>query len=199
MTSNVIEMASYVTEKWRPAVGYEGSYEVSDQGHVRSLDRIIGGNRPGRHRHWRGRPLKLIRQANGYWGVGLSKDGHHRSCMVHALVLTAFVGPRPPGMEACHGRGGPLDNRLANLRWDTSSANSFDCVRDGHHHLASKSNCKRGHLLAAPNLAPNYPTRCCLACNRALQAVRQAAMRGRALDIQIEADRRYATIMRTAA
>jgi hypothetical protein len=67
----------------------------------------------------------------GYLRVGLQRDGklHWRS--VHRLVLEAFVGPCPPGMQACHANGDRLDNRLANLRWDTPQANCQDKRRHG--------------------------------------------------------------------
>jgi hypothetical protein len=47
------------------------------------------------------------------------------------MVLEAFVGPRPPGKEACHGPEGHLDNSVANLRWDTRTNNILDAVREG--------------------------------------------------------------------
>jgi hypothetical protein len=50
---------------------------------------------------------------------------------VHELVLTAFVGPRPVGMETCHNDGNPLNNHLTNLRWDTHQANQLDRNRHG--------------------------------------------------------------------
>lgn len=54
-----------------------------------------------------------------------------RKYRVHRLVLEAFVGPCPPGMECCHNNGNPADNRLENLRWDTRSANCLDAVQHG--------------------------------------------------------------------
>lgn len=45
------------------------------------------------------------------------------------LILEAFVGPRPPGLEACHNDGNPLNNRLGNLRWDTHESNMEDLRR----------------------------------------------------------------------
>lgn len=50
---------------------------------------------------------------------------------VHRLVLEAFIGPCPPGMEACHNDGNPRNNALSNLRWDTSENNSADKIRHG--------------------------------------------------------------------
>lgn len=67
-----------------------------------------------------GRPIVSLRRGDRYW---------HVKC--HVLVLLAFVGPKPPGMEACHGPKGKADNSLSNLRWDTKAANEADKVRDG--------------------------------------------------------------------
>ena len=75
---------------------------------------------------WRKLTPARSKSREGYLFVGLRKEGktHHRS--IHALVLTAFVGPAPPGMECCHGPGGMLDNRLSNLRWGTREENARD-------------------------------------------------------------------------
>lgn len=50
---------------------------------------------------------------------------------VSRLVLEAFRGPCPPGMECCHNNGNCLDNRIANLRWDTRASNLLDCIAHG--------------------------------------------------------------------
>ena len=70
--------------------------------------------------------------------VPASSDGkylriyhHGQKYRVHRLILETFVGPCPPGMEACHGNGIRTDNRLENLRWDTRKANCADAVRHG--------------------------------------------------------------------
>lgn len=116
------------TERWLPVPGYEGKYEVSDLGRVRSLPRrcaMKGG-------FTRSVPGKMLTQSSltgGYLGVCLTKDGRSTTKSVHPLVLQAFVGPRPgKGREydACHNNGDKEDNRLANLRWDTKKGNSRD-------------------------------------------------------------------------
>lgn len=66
----------------------------------------------------------------GYLGVGLSNGTRHQK-YVHRLVLEAFVGPCPEGMEACHNNGNRKDNRLINLRWDTGKANNHDKIAHG--------------------------------------------------------------------
>lgn len=75
--------------------------------------------------------------------LGQLSTGHRllhalkRTVLVHRLILEAFVGSCPEGMEACHWNDDPTDNRLENLRWDTHRANGADMVRNGHHGGAS--------------------------------------------------------------
>jgi len=113
-------------EEWRPVVGHPG-YEVSDQGRVRSVDRIVKTSN-GQSRRYRGMLLQPGPSNYGHLSVVL---GRGNTRMVHQLVLEAFVGPRPKGMECCHGLGGHTDNRLVNLRWDTRSNNILDSVEAG--------------------------------------------------------------------
>lgn len=113
------------TERWRPVSGYEGLYDVSDLGNVRSFH-------AGRGKGKRGGLLKPGMSGGGRLSVVLCKDGEHRTRLVHQLVLEAFTGPRPPGQEARHGPGGALDNRHVNLCWGTPEENQGpDKVRDG--------------------------------------------------------------------
>jgi hypothetical protein len=134
-------------EQWRPVVGYEGFYEVSDQGGVRSIARTIP--RPGKYG-----PLTTVRarilaqymigrSRRRYPAVTLHRDSKSRPRRIHRLILEAFIGPRPEGLEACHANDDPTDNRLENLRWDTRSANTYDSVRNGRHrwaHMAPEGN-----------------------------------------------------------
>lgn len=103
-------------EAWKPVVGFEGLYEVSDLGRVRSLPR-----------KWcRGSIRALVAGTNGYFGVQLAFGGVKSPRQVHRLVLEAFKGPCPGGQEACHINGDRTDNRLQNLRWDTRAKNHAD-------------------------------------------------------------------------
>ena len=153
-------------EEWRPVLGYEGLYEVSDAGRVRSLSREV---RSGRGvRVVEGRVLHPTPGALGRLSVSLS-NGRAVVRLVHHLVLEAFVGPRPDGAECCHGDGDASNNRLSNLRWDTHRANVLDAVAHGTHWNVSKSICKRGHPLEEPNLKPAQAAkggRSCLVCSR---------------------------------
>lgn len=118
-------------ERWLPVVGFDGLYEVSDLGRVRSLARVVPHRSSGRLTL----PERVMagsrRATRKYQMVNLWKDGRQHAKYVHALVLEAFVGPRPPGYDACHYDGCVTNNRLDNLRWDTRSANMIDAMRHG--------------------------------------------------------------------
>lgn len=123
-------------EQWRSVVGREGLHEVSDQGQIRSV-----------------RTGKLLkpwpRPPRGYPTV---KFGHRgRSISVHTLVLEAFVGPCPEGMECLHEDDDAQNNQLSNLRWGTRTENLRDRVRNGTHNHAKKTRCKREHDFTPEN------------------------------------------------
>ena len=112
-------------------VGFEGLYSVSSLGRVRSEDRVVVGC-TGVRRCLTGKVLRPTRgHPGGYAGVTLYKDAVKRSVWVHRLVLEAFVGPCPEGMEVCHTNGVSRDNRVENLRWDTRAANAADRIQHG--------------------------------------------------------------------
>jgi len=114
------------TEKWKPVVGYEGTYEISDRGRIRSLERTLCDGR-----RMKGKALKPWIHSEGYSYIYLCRDGKPKGKFIHRLILEAFTGPCPDGMECCHNNGDPLDNRLKNLRWDTRSNNEKDKVLHG--------------------------------------------------------------------
>lgn len=144
-------METGVTERWAPIPGYEGLYEASDMGRIRSLDRVLRTAR-GWDRKF---PSVVLKGAmdRGYVRVALSdRNRNSRHFWVHRLILLSFVGPCPDGMETLHGEGGPSDNRLVNLRWGTSAENNQDILRHGNNLNANKRQCKRGHALKGFNL-----------------------------------------------
>ena len=152
-------------KRWLPVVGYESYYEVSDQGRIRSLDREIEWNETTRVLC--GAVLSGTRSTIGHRQVRLSMRGKAKTLKVHRLVLEAFVGPCPMGMEGCHGNDIPDDNRLENLRWDTRSGNALDRVRNGKHHWARRTHCHNGHELSGDNIRlGGHGERICIQCKR---------------------------------
>lgn len=119
-----------MNEIWKMVYGYDGSYEVSNMGNVRSTSRM-STHSPGIARRLKGRPISQCRLPAGYFQCVLYKDSTPKHRLVHTLVLEAFVGPRPKGMVVCHNDGNPSNNSLDNLRWDTMKNNQADCVIHG--------------------------------------------------------------------
>jgi hypothetical protein len=102
-----------VTENWKPVIGHESTFEVSDLGRVRAL--------PWQQRHWCGKMLpqaggiiKQSRHSGGYSVVSLRDNRKH---YVHRLVMAAFAGPQPSNQDVNHINGDKTDNRLANLEY----------------------------------------------------------------------------------
>jgi len=153
-----------MSESWRPIPGWEGYYEASDRGRIRSLARRVPGRRPA-GQAVPGRVLKLVPDTHGYLTVTLCRNGTGERGYVHRLVLLAFVGAPLPGLEGCHNDGDCTNNRLGNLRWDTSAANSQDAVLHGTNHNARKDACKRGHPFTSENTYVWLGKRNCRACN----------------------------------
>lgn len=118
--------------EWKAVVGFEDLYEVSNEGSVRSLSRVVACRPKGLEGHTRLSPGKSLQpdEVQGYCRVTLCKDGQHTRKMIHVLVLEAFIGPCPEGMECCHRDGSRSNNRVDNLRWGTKKENASD--RDGH-------------------------------------------------------------------
>ena len=153
-------------EVWKPVPGYEGLYEVSNLGRVKSLPRKVRIVRWGKEGQ-RPVPEKILTTTTedhrfGHLFLYLCREGKRKRWYVHTLVLTAFVGPRPDGMECLHGDGDPANNRVENLRWGTSSENTLDSVRHGTHANARKTHCKRGHEFTPENtyVSTNGGRRC---------------------------------------
>ena len=124
---------SYTDETWKPVEGFNGRYEVSDLGRVRSYDAarfmeaVLAGHEPP----------KMIRAlhtaSNGYKTISFTIGGVTKTVHIHVLVCLTFLGPRPDGYHAGHRNGDKEDNRLANLRWVTPAENNADKLLHGTH------------------------------------------------------------------
>lgn len=165
-----------ITEVWRPVVGYEGAYEVSDQGRVRSLTREVYAGR-GRTRLHAGRVLSVF-DGDDYSKVRLKLDGSGSTKNVHSLVAEAFLGPCPADLEVCHGNGNRNDNRLVNLRYDTHSANALDRREHGTaFRRRNQDECFHGHSYTEGSfyIDSDSGKRVCLECERDRHRRRVAA------------------------
>lgn len=166
--------------EWRPIKGYEGRYEISDDGQVKVLAA------PGRGRVNADRILKIGKTPAGYWQVLLydGTGGKPNARRIHHLVLEAFIAPRPAGAHGRHLDDDRNNNHVSNLAWGTKSDNSHDMVRNGRHNHARKTHCKYGHPLNGENLLVTARQRSCRACSRR----RNAEYRARHRALVYEAD-----------
>lgn len=105
-----------MTAEWLPVTGYEGLYEVSNQGEVRSLARSVKG-RECSDRQITGKVIVPRIRPDGTVAVNLWKSNTYKQVPVRRIVLLAFDGPRPKGYDATNVNGDPGDNRLHNLQW----------------------------------------------------------------------------------
>lgn len=138
-----------VEEIWKPIIGHEGRYEVSNLGRIRSVERVVPNTR------WHADGTRIYkskirtqtptgrRNGNpGYMSVCVKdpKQGYKLAAIkTHIAVLEAFVGPRPVGMDGCHNDGDVKNNRLDNLRWDTKANNNADKMKHGTAQIGSRN------------------------------------------------------------
>ncbi|WP_082986317.1 NUMOD4 motif-containing HNH endonuclease [Mycobacterium gordonae] len=155
-------------ERWLPACGWEGIYEVSDKGRVRSIGRTVHSS-DGRTYALCGQYLRQfpMKKGTGHLFVRLSRPGiQPQTKSVHRLVLTAFAGPGPDGTECCHFDGDPTNNCIENLYWGTRSQNMQDRFRHGWKVTAptrariernGPDRCSNGHEMTPDNSRPGKP------------------------------------------
>lgn len=130
----MIELYDDNQEIWKDIPGYEGKYQVSNLGRIKSLKRKVLGKNP-----YTGKPFmrtvneRILRPARfckcGHLSIPLGKGVCGKP--IHRLVMEAFVGKAPPGMEVLHRNGIPTDNRLTNLRYGTRTENILDVYYQG--------------------------------------------------------------------
>ncbi len=115
-------------EDWRDVVGFEGYYQVSSLGRVKSVARLNA-----RGRRLRERILRPIPDCYRRFRVSLYRPGiAARPTCIHRLVANAFLGDLSAGgLEVCHGPLGVEINAVSNLRWDTHANNQADMIAHG--------------------------------------------------------------------
>jgi len=139
-----------MNENWRPVIGFEDLYEVSDQGRIRNSSGKMLAGAGGRYLH-----------------VTLCRDGRRFNVNIHTAVAEAFLGPRPERQEVRHLDDVKINNVLENLAYGTKSENSHDAVRNGLHTNAAKTHCPQNHAYDQTNTGVTKQNiRYCRACMR---------------------------------
>lgn len=133
-----------MSTEWRDIPGFEGRYQVSDDGQVMS------------HLGRKPRLRRFSFDRKGYARVPLSLNGNKSTYFVHRLMALAFLSDSWfPGAVVCHIDGNQQNNTLGNLRWATVRENNLDLIRHGRHNWQEnfgKTHCIRGHEFAGSNL-----------------------------------------------
>lgn len=122
-------------EVWKDVKGYEGLYQVSNKGNVKSLDRLIV-YKDGRKRKFKGVKLTSNTGKHGYPYVILSKNEHNKTFKVHRLVARAFI-PNPDNLpQVNHKDENRANNNVENLEWCTTkyNINYGHCLENGVKH-----------------------------------------------------------------
>ena len=104
-------------EIWKDIIGYEGLYQISNYGNVKSIKRD--------------KILKPQVNGRGYLSVGLSKNGKHKTFRLNRLVMITFVGYEEGKDQVNHIDGDKTNNRLDNLEWCTQSENMIHAFANG--------------------------------------------------------------------
>lgn len=151
-----------VNEEWKDIPGFEGRYQISNLGRVKSLPRYVKNGtgyrsvRGGIRKHSRNGPRE-------YPSINL-KD---KSFTIHRLLGELWI-PNPTGLpEVLHKDDDPNNYNLDNLYWGTSSQNSNDTVKNGNHHYAKRDLCDNGHEFTEQNTyVRSDGGRRCRACER---------------------------------
>jgi len=127
-----------LTETWLPIPGFEGRYDVSNMGRVRSWLPCRGTALP--------RILKPRPTDAGHLAVNLLVgNGSRAHKTIHMMMMSAFIGPRPISLETRHLDGDPTHNHLSNLAYGTHRENALDMMRHGQSYNANKTHCPQGH------------------------------------------------------
>ena len=123
--------------KFKPVVGYEGIYIVTDKGNVYSIPRKVYNGKG--YYEKQGKKIKQVLNHKGYPCVYLSKDGKDTYMSVHRIVATAFI-PNPKNLpQVNHKNGNKLDNSVENLEWCTNRENQVHAWKMGLQKVSGKA------------------------------------------------------------
>ena len=128
----------YLFEIWKDIKGYEGYYQVSNYGRVKSLDRYVEYN-TGYMYLKKGKILNLCKYSNGYYFVNLSKDNVQKQIMVHRLVAQAFI-PNPHNYPCVNHKD---ENKQNNFVW-VNDDGTVDLEKSNLEWCTAKYNCNYG-------------------------------------------------------
>lgn len=168
-------------ETFRPVPGYEGLYEVSDMGTVRSLPRKTLG-RWGSTKTSPGRTLVPYKQESGYERLSLSKGGKSSGKLVHRLVAQAFLPPSEGRPYVNHIDRVRDNNKLSNLEWCTPKENSEHAALDGR---LRRTHCKQGHEFTPDNIVQRADDeRSCRKCAKDYKKLYQQEKRDKVNEYQ---------------
>ena len=113
---------------WKPILNYEGFYEISNKGDIKSVDRIVLSKT---NRFCKGKILKQNIDKYGYKTIQLYKNGQRKALFVHRLVLSSFIGFIENKIQVNHINGVKNDNKLNNLEWVTAKENTIHAWKIG--------------------------------------------------------------------
>jgi len=128
-------------EIWKPIANYEGLYEVSSLGRIKSLKHYAEYGEEKRKRIRNERILNLTKAASKkatYWRVGLYKEGKQKLFFVHRVVAEAFIPNTSGKPHIGHINNNPSDNSVHNLEWCTIAENNKHRKKSGHYEVGSK-------------------------------------------------------------
>jgi hypothetical protein len=143
-------------EIWKDVPNYEGYYQVSNLGRIKSLPKVtsfgIG------HINWVEKILKPSRDKDGYFCFVSCIDYKKVTHKIHQIVLLSFGFDRPLDSVVCHNDGNRSNNRLTNLRWGTCKENRQDQIKHGNDDRGEKSKNAKLKNIEAKEIRKKYST-----------------------------------------
>jgi hypothetical protein len=137
--NNKFSVEELLTEEWKDICYWEGYYQCSNLGRIKSLKRTII-RKDGKIKILKERILKPYQNKLRYFHVVLCKNGKKKTYDIHQLVCTSFHGACPDGEECLHKDNNPANNHADNLCWGTRTENQHDRIANGTDNRGKKNN-----------------------------------------------------------